>query len=414
MVEAEAVGHAERTGQGLRLPVLFATALLNALTGTIMIPVIPALARAMTGSSARAAVYVGLFSAAYAGAMLLFSPLQGMLSDRFGRRPVLLGSVFGSAAQFLLMAVSPSLGWVFLARTLGGATAASTAALNAYVADVSEPETLVINFGWMAAAFAMGLLLGPAIGGFLGEVDVRLPFYVAAGLGALNWLGVMTLLPESLAPEKRSPLRWVDANPLGGLIFLARRPALLGATGIFFVFLLAQQCMPSTGVLYTDARFGWPLSGMGSYYTALAIGSVAVQALLVRQLVRRYGEAAAVLVGFAGMTVSFLIYGASPISALFVLGLPFYALSSLITPGLQTLLTGRVGEHEQGRLQGLNAALQSLAMLVGPVLFTGLFAMSKSYGHSKVLLATHIFAAAAIAAFGTFLAWRAMKPYSPN
>lgn len=406
---AEGITIGERPGPGLRLPVLFATALLNALTGTIMIPVIPELAKALSGSSAKAAIYVGLFTAAYAGAMLVFSPLQGMLSDRFGRRPVLLASVFGSAAQFLLMAVSPSLGWVFLARTIGGATSASTAALNAYVADISEPENLAINFGWIMAAFNMGLLMGPALGGFLGEIDVRLPFYVAAALGALNWLGVLFLLPESLPETRRAPLRWVEANPIGSLTFLARRPELLGATGLFFVFLLAQQCMPSTGVLYTGARYGWPVSGMGSYYTALAIGAVAVQAFLVRWLVRTHGEEAAVLVGYAGMTVSFLIYGSSPISLLFVLGLPFYALSSLITPGLQTVLTSRVGAHEQGRLQGLNATLQSLAMLVGPLIYTTLFAMSVRYGHSKAVLGTHLYVAGAIAALGAALAWRAMK-----
>jgi DHA1 family tetracycline resistance protein-like MFS transporter len=406
---AEAVRGEEPEGPGLRLPVLFATALLNALTGTIMIPVIPKLAEALSGSADRAAIYVGLFSAAYAGAMLLFSPLQGMLSDRFGRRPVLLASVLGGAAQFLLMAVSPSLGWVFLARTVGGATSASTAALNAYIADVSEPDTLASNFGWMAAAFAMGLLLGPALGGFLGEIDVRLPFYVAAALGAANWLGVLLFLPESLPPSRRSRVRLGEANPLGALAFLAKRPALFAPTALLFVFYCAQQCMPSTGVLYTGERYGWPVSGMGSYYTGLAIGSVAVQALLVKWLVRRHGEAAAVLVGFVGMTLSFLVYGSSPLGALFVLGLPLYALSSLITPGLQTILSGRVEATEQGRLQGVNAALQSLAMLGGPLLYTSLFAMSVRYGHSKAALGTHLYVAGIIALIGAALAWRAAR-----
>jgi DHA1 family tetracycline resistance protein-like MFS transporter len=285
---AELVAAAGRESRGLRLPVLFATALLNALTGTIMIPIIPKLAQVMTGSSARAAVYVGLFSSAYALAMLLCSPLQGALSDRFGRRPVLLGAVFGSAAQSLVMAVAPSLGWVFLARALGGATAASTAALNAYIADTSEPASLAANFGWLAAAFAMGLLLGPALGGFLGMIDVRLPFYVAAVLGAANWLGILALLPESLPQGRRAPFRLAKANPLGALVFLSERPALLGPVGLLLVFLTAQQCMPSTGVLYTGERYGWPVSGMGAYYTALAVGSVAVQLLLVKPLVRRF------------------------------------------------------------------------------------------------------------------------------
>jgi DHA1 family tetracycline resistance protein-like MFS transporter len=409
---AELISAGEPARPGLRLPVLFATALLNALTGTIMIPIIPKLAEALTGSSARAAVYVGLFSSAYAAAMLLSSPLQGMLSDRFGRRPVLLGAVAGSAAQFLVMALAPSIGWVFLARGLGGATAASTAALNAYVADVSEPENLAANFGWLAAAFAMGLLLGPALGGFLGVIDVRLPFYVAAALGATNWLGILALLPESLAPERRAPFQLSKANPMGALMFLAERPALHAPAGLFLVFLTAQQCMPSTGVLYTAARYGWPVSGMGAYYTALAVGSMAVQMLLVRRLVRRFGEAAAVLTGLLGMTASFLIYGSAPISLVFVLGLPFYAIASLVTPGLQAQLTSRVGVHEQGRLQGVNAALQSLAMLVGPLFYTTVFGLcARQVGRGeapKALLGTHLYAAMAIAGLAALIAWRQM------
>jgi len=166
-------------------------------------------------------------------------------------------------------------------------------------------------------------------------------------------------------------------------------------------------------VLYTGARYGWPQVGMGIYYTALAVGSFAVQVFLVRLLVRTFGETAAVFVGFAGMAASFLVYAISPTGALFVLGLPFYALCSLITPGLQTLLTLRVDAREQGRLQGVNAALQSLAMLGGPVLYTTLFAMSVRFGHGKAVLGGHLYVAAAIAAAGALLAWRAIKPAGP-
>lgn len=364
---------------------IFIAAVINAVSFGIMIPVLPNLIKEFTGGDTAAASEWNVVFATVWGLMQLFcGPILGMLSDRFGRRPILLISLAGLAIDFLFMALAPTLAWLFVGRVINGLTAASFSTANAYVADVTPPDQRAKAFGWMGSAFSFGFLVGPALGGFLGDIDLRLPFFVAAGLTTINWLYGFFVLPESLPVERRvAKFDWRRANPVGSLVFLRSHRDLLGLASIGFLFQLAHTVLPSIFVLYTGYRYGWTPGFMGLTMMGTGLAGVLVQMLLIGPVVARIGERGALLLGAIAGAMGFAIYGFAPNGWVYIAGIPVFALMNFLQPGLQGLMTRRVGPSAQGQLQGANQSLQGIASVVGPIVFGLTFAWS--IRHSGVM-----------------------------
>lgn len=357
---------------------ILVTVLLDVLAFGLVIPVLPHLIEQFTaGSTAQAAVWVGIFGTAFALAQFLCSPIQGALSDRFGRRPVILLSNLGLGLDFLLMAVAQSIPVLFLGRVIAGITAASFSTANAYIADVTPPERRAASFGLIGATFGLGFVLGPALGSLLGGIDLRLPFYVAAGLALANAGYGLFILPESLPPSARSArFDWRRANPLGALVLLQGYRQVLGLAAVVFLSNLAHYVLPSVFVLYSGYRYGWGEDRVGYVLALVGVANVLVQAVLVRRLIPRIGEARALLAGLALGALGFALQGWASSGPESLLAIPFLALWGLAGPSAQSLLSQRVGTDEQGRLQGAVASLVALAGIFAPALFSHVFASS--------------------------------------
>ncbi len=355
---------------------VFVTVLLDMLAFGVVIPVLPQLIRDFVGGDyAQAAVWVGIFGTLFAIAQFVCSPIQGALSDRFGRRPVILLSNLGLGLDFILMALANTLPLLFLGRVLAGVTAASVSTANAYIADVTPADRRAGAFGILGGAFGLGFVLGPALGGLLGGIDIRLPFWVAAGLALLNFAYGFFILPESLPREKRSArINWRRANPVGALLMLRSFPRLFGLALLAFTSNLAHYALPSTFVLYTDYRYGWGEQKVGLVLALVGLSNVLVQFVLVKRVVPRFGERRTLLAGLLFGMSGFAIMGLAQQGTLFLLGVPLLALWGLAGPSTQSLLSRRVPDDQQGRLQGSVASVVAVAGIFAPWLFTHMFA----------------------------------------
>ena len=356
---------------------IFITVMLDMLSFGIIIPVLPHLIVELVGGSiATAAVWSSAFGTMFMLMQFVFSPVQGALSDRYGRRTVILISSFGLGVDFIVMALAPVLWLLFVGRIVSGICAASFSTANAYIADVIPKEKRAAAFGLLGAAFGIGFIIGPALGGFLGGLNIRLPFWVAASLSLVNFAYGFFVLPESLPKERRSPrIDWRHANPLGALLLLRRYPQVFGLAAVFFLTNLAQFSLNSTYVLYTDYRYGWGPQIVGYTLGLVGLCSGLVQAVLVRRLMPALGERRMILAGLALCIVGYVFFGFAPTAWLFVLGIPFLCLGGLAGPPAQAMMTHQVDPHEQGRLQGALSSLASLAGVFGPALFANLFAL---------------------------------------
>jgi DHA1 family tetracycline resistance protein-like MFS transporter len=356
---------------------VFATVFLDMLAFGIVAPVLPKLVLSFTGEdTARAAAIFGVFGTAFALMQFVCSPLFGVVSDRYGRRPVIVLSNLGLGLDFVLMALAPTLGWLFAGRVIAGITSASTATASAYVADVTAPEKRAAGFGLLGAAFGLGFILGPALGGLLGSVNPRLPFWTAAALSLANAGYGVCVLPESLSPDRRRKFAWRRANPLGAMTLLRSHRELFGLAGVAFLSVLAGAVLPSIYVLYVSHRYGWDDRAVGLSLTAVGVCSAIVQAGLVKPVVAWLGERGAMLAGLLGGAAGMAIFGTATTGVIFALGTPLMALWGLAPAAAQGIMTRRVGAEEQGELQGALASLASLASLGGPVLFTLTYARS--------------------------------------
>ncbi len=360
---------------GAAVAFIFVTVLLDMLALGVVIPILPKLIESFVeNDTASAARIFGLFGTAWALMQFVFSPLLGGLSDRFGRRPVVLLSNFGLAADYVLMALAPSLSWLFVGRVISGITSASISTAFAYIADKTAPEQRAAMFGKIGVAFGAGFVLGPALGGLLGDISPRLPFWVAAALSFANWLYGLFILPESLPTDRRAPFRWKSANPIGMLSLLRSSPSLAGLQLANFFSQLAHVVLPSTFVLYAGYRYGWDVRMVGLTLGIVGICSMVVQGGAIGPIVRHLGERRALLLGLLCGALGFLIYGIAPTGPLFCIGIPVMALWGVSGAATQALMTRLVASDEQGRLQGATASVQSIAQLVGPFLFTLTFA----------------------------------------
>ena len=373
---------------------IFATALIDMISFGVIIPVLPPLVVRFAGSEAHGAQIYGLFGAAFALMQFIFSPIQGALSDRFGRRPVLLISIFGLGCDFLFMAVAPNLAWLFVGRLISGATAASFSTANAYIADlnVDEPSDAkrAAAFGIMGIAFGVGFIVGPAIGGLLGQLGPRAPFVGAACLSLTNWLYGFFVLPESLPPERRAPFRFRNANPITSLGIYRSHPQLPPFAVILALLYVAQQVFISSFVLYVGYRYHWGPGLVGLSLAATGVGSMIVQAAVIRPFVTLFGERNAIYTGLVCGCLAFLVYGSAEQPWMYWFGVPLGAMAGLIMPGVQGVMTRRIPRDRQGRLQGANAGLMAMAGLVGPIFFTSVFAWSISGGRSLPGLAIYV------------------------
>ncbi len=350
---------------------IFVSAVTSAMSIGIMVPILPNLLKQFVGGDTAAATEWNVVFATCGGVMsFLAGPILGLLADRLGRRPVLLVSLSGLGLDFLFMAFAPSLAWLFVGRLISGATSGVFSTANAYVADVTAPQDRARAFGWMGAAFNVGFLAGPAIGGLLGQVNLRLPFMAAAALTLANALYGALILPESLPPERRA-MRFTlgKANPVGSLGLLRSRRGLGGLAGVYFLNQLATMVWPSVFVLYTGYRYGWTPGVVGLTMMVGGVMGIAVQSFLVGPTIRRFGERGAMLAGAAAGAVGLGWYGLAPTSLSYWLGMPISCLGGLLIPGLQGLMTRLVGADEQGQLQGANQSLAGLASVIGPILF---------------------------------------------
>ncbi|WP_411835048.1 TCR/Tet family MFS transporter [Pseudoxanthomonas mexicana] len=391
---------------------IFVTVLIDILAFGVIIPVLPALVKEFTGGDdARAALWVGLFGTLFYAIQFVCAPVQGTLSDRYGRRLVILLSCLGLGLDFLLMAVAQTLPLLLLARVFSGVFSASFTTANAYIADVTAPEKRAQAYGMIGAAFGVGFVIGPLIGGTLGEIDLRLPFWFAGGLALLNFLYGLFVLPESLPKEKRTPaFDWSHANPLGSLLLLKRYPQVFGLAAVVFIANLAHFVYPSVFVLYADHRYQWGPKEVSWVLAGVGVMSVIVNAVLVGRIVRRIGERRTLLLGLMCGVAGFAVYGWAPTGAMFLLGLPISALWALAAPATQALITRQVGEREQGRVQGALSSLASLAGIFGPMLFAGTFALFIGPRTPLPLPGAPWLLAGLCLLIGVLVAWRHARP----
>ena len=356
---------------------IFITVLIDILAFGLIIPVLPHLVEEFVGGDTRtAAWWVGIFGTVFAAIQFFSAPIQGALSDRFGRRPVILLSCLGLGLDFILMALAPSLMWLFVARVISAITSASFTTANAYIADVTPVEKRAGAFGMVGMAFGVGFIAGPMLGGWLGHFDLRYPFWGAAILALLNFCYGLFVLPESLPPERRSKrFEWKQAHPIGAMKLIGQYPQLLGLAAILLLSNLAHYAYPSVFVLYADYRYGWGPMSVGQVLAVVGVCSALVQGLLVRRIVPKFGETNTLILGLFAGTLGFAAYGAAPVGWLFLCAIPVMSLWGLAGPSAQALVTREVGPEVQGRIQGAMASLTSLAGILGPTLYTGAFAL---------------------------------------
>ena len=398
------------TARPAALVFIFITVMLDMLALGMIVPVLaPLVATFLGGDTARAASVYGLFGTVWALMQFVASPVLGALSDRYGRRPVILLSNLGLGLDYIVMALAPNLSWLFIGRVLSGVTAASVPTAGAYIADVTPPERRAAGFGLLGAAFGIGFVLGPAVGGVVGAVDPRLPFWLAAGLSLLNFLYGLLVLPESLQPERRAPFTWRTAHPLSALAFLRAQPILRGLATVVFLGRIAHDVLPSTFVLFAGYRYGWHQREMGFYLAGVGVSTMIVSGALVHPLVRRIGERRALLLGLTCGAIGFAIYGLGSTSTAALAALPIMALWGLSSPAAQALMTGRVAASEQGRLQGAISSMTGVGGLIGPALFTLTFAYFIS-GTALVSVPGAPFVLAALLLAASFIvAWRTTR-----
>jgi len=390
---------------------IFVTVLLDMLALGMVIPVLPKLIESfVAGDTARASEYVGLFGTVWALMQFIFSPVQGALSDRFGRRPVILVSNFGLGVDYVVMALAPNLGWLFAGRVVSGICSASVATAFAYIADVTPPEQRAARFGMMGAAFGAGFVVGPAVGGLLGALDPRLPFWAAGAASLINGLYGLLIVPESLPPERRMPFAWRRANPLGALTLLRTHRELYGLAAANFLGQLAHVSLPTVFVLYAGYRYGWGERAVGFTLALVGVCAIIVQAGLVGRFVKRFGERGALAIGLVFGAIGFAVYGIAPNGWLFCVGVPLMALWGLASPAVNGLMSRRVSSAEQGQLQGANASIAGIANLVAPVIFAQLFAYAIGAGRDWHLSGAPFLLSALLLFASAALEWRVTRP----
>ncbi len=381
----------------------------------IISPVLPGLiVQFEDGDVSRAAHVVGWFGFVWATMQFFAAPVLGVLSDRFGRRPIILLSMAGMGLDYILMGFAPSLAWLFIGRIISGLTSATHPVAAAYIADVTPPEQRSARFGILGASFGLGFVIGPAIGGLLGSIDLRLPFWGAAALCLANAAFGMFVLPESLPREQRVPFTWKRANPFGALTLLRSHPELKGLSASTILITFAHAALPNVIVLYMGLRYGWGERTIGLAITAIGASSAFVGLILVGAVVKRFGDRATLLAGLGFGAAGFLLYSFAHRSEIFILGIGVMSLWGLANGPLQTFMSRRVGPHEQGQLQGAITSLRGITGMIGPPFFGWVFAVSIDPQATVHLPGAAFFIAALVLAAACLLTARITRRATSN
>lgn len=380
---------------------ILAVAVLDVMAMGIVIPVLPALIEGFVGSEAAAGYWNGIMVAIWAGMQFLCSPIIGSISDRFGRRPTILISTAGLTLDWILMALAPDLWWLAVGRMIGGITSSSFTAVFAYMADITEPDQRARGYGLVGAAFSAGFIAGPLVGGVLGEISPRAPFWAAAVLSGITFLYGLFILPESLPQERRMAFSWTRANPFGALKLLRSHPELSGLAVVNFLLYFAHHVFSVVFVLYAAHKHGWTPMYLGFALALAGILEMIVQAGLVGPAVKRWGDRRTMVAGLVMGSLGLASMGLAPTGLLFTLALFPNALWALAMPTLQSLMTRRVSESEQGQLQGANMSVGSIAGIASPLFFGWMYEMTvgDAPGVSFLIAAGILAAGAVLAAF---------------
>ncbi len=399
--------HLQQSSRPAAVIFIFVTVVLDVLALGIIIPVLPKLVENfLGGDTAHAAEMFGLFGTVWALMQFFFSPVLGALSDQYGRRRVILISCFGLGIDYIFMATAPTLGLLFVGRVISGITGASFTAAGAYIADVTPPEKRAAGFGMIGAAWGLGFVLGPALGGILGGIDTRLPFWVAAGLTLLNAMYGLFVLPESLKVENRKKFSWKRANPAGSLKLLRSHPELFRLAILTACFYLAHQVLPSVFVLYASYRYGWDEKTVGLTLAIVGVCGMIVQGGVVKRVVADFGERKALIAGLLFGVSGFTAFALAPVGTLFWLAVPVFSLMGLFGPSVQGLMTRHVQPSEQGQLQGANNSIMGITGVIGPGIFTFTFAYFIGAQKDLMLPGAPFLLAAFILIVAIGLAWK--------
>lgn len=350
------------------------TVLIDVIGIGIIIPIIPSLIQELTGGDvSQASSYALILVFIYSFMQFIFSPIIGGLSDQFGRRPVLLFSLFGFGIDYILLALAPTVGWLFVGRLISGITGASFSTASAYIADVTEPEKRAQSFGMIGAAFGLGFIIGPSLGGILGEFGSRVPFWVSAGLSLVNWLYGYFILPESLKPENRRKFDFKRANPIGSLMNLKKYPFILTLVASLFLVYVSGYATQGTWSFYTIEKFGWSEMEIGLSLGFVGLMVAIVQGGLIRAIIPKFGKEKALFFGLAINSIGLLAFAfASSSWMMYAIVVPF-ALGGIANPAFQGIISSQVNSNEQGELQGALTSLMSVAAIIGQPLMLGLF-----------------------------------------
>ena len=389
---------------------IFITLLIDVMGWGLIIPVMPDLISELKHIPVnQAASYGGILLSAYAITQFVFAPIIGNLSDRYGRRPVLLSSLLGFGIDYIVLALAPTYGWLFVGRIIAGITGASFTTASAYIADVSTDENRAKNFGLIGAAFGLGFVLGPVLGGLLSDLGTRAPFYAAAILCLLNALYGYFVLPESLKKENRRPFQWKKANPFGSLQFLRRNSAVSGMAVGFFLIYLAAQAVQGNWSFFVEYRFGWGSKMVGISLAVVGILVGGVQAGLTRVVNPKIGDEKSIYLGLALYTIGLTLFAfASETWMMFAILVP-YCLGGICNPSLQSSLAGHIPPNEQGELQGALTALMSLTTIFGPLMMNNLFSYFTSEKAPFHFPGVHFLLAAVFMLLSLIIIWQVLR-----
>jgi len=389
---------------------IFITLLIDVTGLGIIIPVFPKLIEQLIhGNISQAASYGGWLTFSYALMQFVFSPILGGLSDRFGRRPVLLFSLFGFGLDYILQGFAPTIEWLFLGRVLAGITGASFTTATAYIADVSPPEKRAQNFGLVGAAFGVGFILGPVIGGYLGQYGPRVPFFVAAGLTMINLLYGLFILPESLPVENRRPFDWRRANPVGSLLRLGKYPVILGLIASLVLIYIAGFAVQGTWTFYTMEKFKWDEKTVGLSLATIGVSFAIVQGGLSRVIIPKLGQLRSVYVGLTFSAIGFALFGFANQSWMMFAFMAVYAMGGIAQPSIQGIISNQVPSNEQGELQGALTSLTSTTSIFGPLIMTNLFSYFTSPKAPMYLPGAPFFLGSVLILISAILARRGLK-----
>lgn len=392
---------------------IFVTLLIDVIGFGIIIPVMPRLISEMLHVGIpEASEYGGWLIAAFAIMQFLFSPLMGNLSDRFGRRPVLLASLLGFGIDYIFLVFAPSIEWLFVGRIIAGIMGASFTTAAAYIADISEPEKRAQNFGMIGAAFGLGFIIGPALGGILAKYGLRAPFIGAAALTLLNWLYGFFVLPESLKPENRRPFQWARANPVGSLEFFLRYKVILGLVASIVLIYIAGHAVQSTWSYYTMEKFGWTEEWVGYSLAFVGLMVAIVQGGLIRYIIPKLGQQRSVYIGIMLYAIGFFLFGIASQGWMMFAFLVPYCLGGIAGPSLQGIMSAQVPPNEQGELQGALTSLMSLTSIIGPVMMTWIFHHYSDKNSGVYFPGAVMIAGAVLTIVSAFLARLSLKKHA--